>query len=336
MEVKVGILVTVCVGLLVGFIVLLGDCSTADRGTIYVDVSTTSDLKVGSPVKIAGVPAGKVDEIVYKGGEMDDAVGRRVWVRLHLRIDSEKIPTIHEDGKFYITTQGVLGEKYVEIDPGTPELASLKSGAVVEGVPPMRLEVIAAQAGSLLESVSKLVKDNEGALGDILGDMRETMSSMKSAAARIDKLVTDNEGKVAKAVDELVALETDARQLIASANHAVGDGEELRQTIANAREVSADIRARVGPVVGELEATLQKYAALAETGQAAVEEVRTSVVDGIGDARKALADISVLTGRIRDGKGSLGALLADDEIYDDVREMLKDLKRHPWKFLWKE
>ena len=29
-------------------------------------------------------------------------------------------------------------------------------------------------------------------------------------------------------------------------------------------------------------------------------------------------------------------LAAFGEIDDDVREMMKDLKRHPWKFLWKE
>jgi phospholipid/cholesterol/gamma-HCH transport system substrate-binding protein len=336
MEVKVGMLVTVCVGLLVGFIVLLGDCSTSARGDLFLDVDTTSDLKVGSPVKIAGVPAGKVEDIVYRGGKVDPETKELVWVRVRLRVDSEKIPTIHDDSLFYITTQGVLGEKYVEIDPGSPERPSLAAGAIRRGEPPLRLEVIAAQAGGLLKSVSKLVRDNEGALGDILRDTRETVASLKSAAAKVDSLVAGNESKLQGIIDELVAIEADARQLLAAANNAVGDGEELRRTIANAEEISGEVRSRVGPVVSKLESTLTQYSALAETGQAAVEDVRTGVVAGISDARKSLADVAVLTGKIRDGKGSLGALLADDEIYDDVREMLKDLKRHPWKFLWKE
>lgn len=336
MEVKVGMLVTVCVGLLAGFIVMLGDCSTAGRGDLFLDVDTTSDLKVGSPVKIAGVPAGKVDAIVYRGGEIDEATKRRVWVRVKLRVDSEKIPTIHDDSRFYITTQGVLGEKYVEIDPGSPEKPSLAPGAVRRGEPPLRLEIIAAQAGRLLESVTKLVGDNEGSLAAILNDTRDTVASLKSAAAKADTLISANEEKLTKIIDELLAAEADARTLLASANHAIGDGDELRRTIQNAQEISGEIRAQVGPVVSGLQSTLGQYSKLAETGQAAVEEVRSGVVAGINDARKALADVSVLTGKVRDGKGSLGALLADDEIYDDVREMLKDLKRHPWKFLWKE
>ncbi|MEZ4266802.1 MAG: MlaD family protein [Myxococcota bacterium] len=336
MEVKVGMLVTLCVGLLVGFIVMLGDCSTAGRGDLYLDVDTTSDLKVGSPVKIAGVPAGKVEAINYMGGQVDPATKERVWVRVTLRVDSEKIPTIHEDSRFYITTQGVLGEKYVEIDPGSPERAPLAAGAYRKGEPPLRLEIIAAQAGRLLESVTKLVGDNEGSLAAILNDTRDTVASLKSAAAKADTLISANEAKIGKVIDELLAVEADARQLLAGANHAVGDGDELRRTILNAQEISGEVRAQIGPVVSNLNNTLGQYSKLAETGQVAVEDVRAGVIAGIGDARKALADVSVLTGRIRDGKGSLGAILADDEIYDDVREMLKDLKRHPWKFLWKE
>jgi phospholipid/cholesterol/gamma-HCH transport system substrate-binding protein len=232
MEVKVGMLVTVCVGLLAGFIVMLGDCSTAGRGDLFLDVDTTSDLKVGSPVKIAGVPAGKVDAIVYRGGEIDEATKRRVWVRVKLRVDSEKIPTIHDDSRFYITTQGVLGEKYVEIDPGSPEKPSLAPGAVRRGEPPLRLEIIAAQAGRLLESVTKLVGDNEGSLAAILNDTRDTVASLKSAAAKADTLISANEEKLTKIIDELLAAEADARTLLASANHAIGDGDELRRTIA--------------------------------------------------------------------------------------------------------
>ena len=55
-----------------------------------------------------------------------------------------------------------------------------------------------------------------------------------------------------------------------------------------------------------------------------------------GEVRKALRGVSELMENVRDGEGTIGALLHDREMYDDIREMMKDLKRHPWKFLWKE
>lgn len=47
-------------------------------------------------------------------------------------------------------------------------------------------------------------------------------------------------------------------------------------------------------------------------------------------------DAKVLTARLKGGKGTAGALLARDELYDDLKEMVRDLKRNPWKFLWRE
>ena len=39
---------------------------------------------------------------------------------------------------------------------------------------------------------------------------------------------------------------------------------------------------------------------------------------------------------IRQGRGTVGAMLMDEEIYDDVQEMLRDLKHNPWKLFWRE
>ncbi len=40
--------------------------------------------------------------------------------------------------------------------------------------------------------------------------------------------------------------------------------------------------------------------------------------------------------RIEAGEGSIGRLLADEEIYEDIREFVRELKRRPWRIIWKE
>jgi phospholipid/cholesterol/gamma-HCH transport system substrate-binding protein len=49
-----------------------------------------------------------------------------------------------------------------------------------------------------------------------------------------------------------------------------------------------------------------------------------------------MVDAQKLSGGVREGKGTLGALLSDQDLYDDLRELLADLRRHPWKVIWKE
>jgi phospholipid/cholesterol/gamma-HCH transport system substrate-binding protein len=51
-------------------------------------------------------------------------------------------------------------------------------------------------------------------------------------------------------------------------------------------------------------------------------------------------DVRVIVERLRKGEGTIGKLLAEDAVYNDVkaitgnfREFSEDVKRHPWKLL---
>jgi len=39
--------------------------------------------------------------------------------------------------------------------------------------------------------------------------------------------------------------------------------------------------------------------------------------------------------KINEGKGTVGKLLYDDTVYNELEAMVKDLRRHPWKLFWK-
>ena len=335
-EIKVGILVTACLALLVTFVLVLGDVSTADRLDLFVDVPTSADLKPGAPVKVAGVPAGKVEAVTYHGGEMDEALGRRVYVRVHLRVDADKLGSVREDAMYFITTQGVLGEKYVEIDPGSPERPAVKMGDVREGEPPLRLELMAYNANRLLASLANIIRDNEQALNDILSESQGAVKAFRSAAERVDGILAENQGKVSEIVDQLITAERKANEVLDGAKAAIGDGEALRRTIANIERISVEARSQFQPVVDDLRGAIARYTELADTGKATVDEARVAALALLADARVALGNVKAMTEQLNSRESSIGALIADKELYDDVREMVKDLKRHPWKFIWKE
>jgi len=46
-------------------------------------------------------------------------------------------------------------------------------------------------------------------------------------------------------------------------------------------------------------------------------------------------DIAVILNRLKNGEGTLGKLLVKEEIYDNVEEFTSDIKEHPWKLLHK-
>jgi phospholipid/cholesterol/gamma-HCH transport system substrate-binding protein len=55
-----------------------------------------------------------------------------------------------------------------------------------------------------------------------------------------------------------------------------------------------------------------------------------------GKAGGLIDNVNGMVSDLRAGKGTAGALLAKDDIYSDLRELIRDLKRNPWKFFWKE
>jgi phospholipid/cholesterol/gamma-HCH transport system substrate-binding protein len=47
-------------------------------------------------------------------------------------------------------------------------------------------------------------------------------------------------------------------------------------------------------------------------------------------------DGQALLGMIQRGEGTVGGFVQDPQVYDDLKELMRDLKRHPWKMLWRD
>ncbi len=69
------------------------------------------------------------------------------------------------------------------------------------------------------------------------------------------------------------------------------------------------------------------------------ERIRQAIVDlseALAHAKNVSANADTMVTHMKDGKGSVGALVMNEQLYDDVQELFRDLKHNPWKFLWKE
>ena len=364
-EVKVGALILVCTGLLIAFLFLLGDFKTSESATIQVDFESSVGLKVGALVKVAGLRAGRVEEIEFR--QRDGGEERPLYVRVHLTMRPDLRAALKRDAAFYITTLGLLGEKYVEVDPGRAAEA-LPEDTVVVGSPPMRLEVMTARVEEFLRRGNKILADNELAIKETIVDVRAAAQQgrklMESAGAMVadarkdlrrivDKgmLLIDGADKtlatVRSAVDEYTPGKGKTGDVIAriaksgasvaeKVDRGLGDGSELRAIVADGRALVRRLRRfvdetsdKVGGFVKKVEVLVADAGAFVRDGKGQVAQIGARVTGLLDDAR-------VVMTNLKDGRGTVGALLSDREMYDDIREIMKDLKRHPWKFLWKE
>lgn len=323
MEVRVGGLILAAVALLVAFLILLGDFSCRERDPLFVDFPNSGDLKTGAPVKVSGVTVGKVATVELWAGRRDAAHGNKpVQVRAHLNIDTDALRMLHEDARFYISTLGVLGEKYVEIDPGTPEAPALKAGDVVEGIGPLRLEVVGASATDTLDDVSAIIKENRQPL-------KEAIAAIGRLATTADAMLAENRASVKQAVDNL-------SQVTGALATGTGDGGDLRGIVASLRGLADTLDRNVKPVAVRLPAIADRLDRVLTEGGDLAAEARVVVSDVRPGIAGIVGDVRTLSRNAVDGKGTIGGLLGDREIYDDLIALLKDIKRHPWKLLLKD
>lgn len=341
-EVKVGALVLFSLALLVGFVLVLGDFSMSDGFTFHVDFENAGGLKPGADVAIAGINVGNVKKLKFHPNK-DDGGQPAVEVRATLRIDQEYADAVRQDSEFFITRRGVLGEPYIEIETHSYDKPQVAEGAVLRGVEPPRMDVIVAKATQLLDTLHDLLSDPDIAAKDLI-------SNAASLMAHLDEVIVHNREDIDGTISNTRATTKEAAQLLSALNFAVEDGKKVRRlladsqaTAANARHISAKIDGDIDPLMDDVKVTASNARQVSESVGRIVGDNEQKLDESIANVHSStenLANLSknadTVVGRVESGEGTVGQLLADRQMYDDMKELLRMIKRRPWKILWKE
>lgn len=166
MELKVGIFVFVGLAILVFFILSIGGFKTWSSGyQINFNFNFVNGIKVGAPVRFAGVDVGEVRKIRLEFLPQQNRSNIRLeaWIR-----DIIQIPA---DSTVWVNTLGLLGEKYIEIMPGKDYDKLLKDDDCLTGVDPLPIHEIFNRAESIMRNldagVAKIM-NKEGTLGKLI------------------------------------------------------------------------------------------------------------------------------------------------------------------------
>lgn len=333
MEARVGLLVLLAMGLLGAFVFVLGGVSFADGYPIYADFDNPGSVQAGAPVRVGGVKVGRVEEVTYLGGRLDPTTGRRPLVRLRLSIDRDVEDTIHDDSLFYVTSQGVLGEQFVAVDPGTAEHPVLPEGSIVQGVDPPRLDLALALGYELLEDLVEGVRANRDELGGLLDDVVTLIHVLRD-------LLETNRDRVDHIVENVDAATDEGLALLRGARETYVDGPRPQRILARVEHLVGTLDREAEPILHDVhDVATSARDTLATIGPTERQEIQDTIHAAArisGDVETAVVDARDLVHDVREGEGTIGALLVDEEIYDDLQEMIRDLKHNPWKFFWRE
>lgn len=165
LEFKVGIFVFIGIILLSMFVLSIGKVRTWTSGYIVNFVfNFVNGVKVGAPVRFAGVDTGEVKRIdlIFLPQEQKTKAKIVCWVKKNVMIPS--------DSTIWVNTLGLLGEKYIEIMPGIDYTHCLAKNESFVGLDPIPMHEVARQAMNIVGSLNKGINNTQGTVGRLLND----------------------------------------------------------------------------------------------------------------------------------------------------------------------
>lgn len=224
-EMKVGSLVGITALLVVLFSWMIGIDHPLKQSTdFYVTYNFAGGIEVGSPVRVSGIKVGKVEKIDFfipkdsqsialkEPGSADiDTESRDTYpVRLKISVRKDASRGVKQDSRFYINLAGIIGERYIEVTPGSSQSLPLKKGETVAGVDPPRIDQLISQSFNLAGKITELVEKNKGDITRSIELLYKLSGNVNQTLEWVDRskiFKTD----LQKLVNNLIAITGDIR-----------------------------------------------------------------------------------------------------------------------------
>lgn len=332
LEIRVGMLVLAALGGVIAMLWLMGELSFGRGGRLAVEFSHSGNVVEGAPVKLGGVVVGRVDKIALTP-DRRDADGNPLPVKMTLALDNKAREALRDDTQVTVATQGPLGEPYLELFVGTGRDPLRADREPIRGVDAARLELVAAKMSSLLEGATRLIDQNPQALSELV-------VGVAGLSHTLDGVMKENREEIRTLLTDAAAAAKELREVAALARGQLQPGGKAAALIDDASASAKLLRSDLPQLTSDAKRALAGAAAV--SGQLTVEDgqrlkVALARYTAAGEKldRIAARTENVLA-KIEAGEGSFGGLYKDPQVYQDLKALMTELKRKPWKILWKD
>jgi phospholipid/cholesterol/gamma-HCH transport system substrate-binding protein len=286
------------------------------RYTLFLYFRDASGLSIGAPVTVYGVQAGIVKGIRWEKREVDGIIYYVV-----VEVDLAENIEIYENAQVKCVTAGLVGETNISIKAGDATFPRYKDGDELFGVPAPTLEEQIARlpplfdrAEDILNGVNKLVNNDASR-----ESFQRIVSNAESITARVDRMAATSEQELEGFLGRLRAFEERTSNTLAAADELLASSrEDLPVAIRSLREQLESFEEHQEKIVTDI------ADATASTKRAA-DEVADLLTSPDSDLRRFLdsiasigAHVDSIIRRADEGRGSMGRLLNDVRLYDNL------------------
>jgi phospholipid/cholesterol/gamma-HCH transport system substrate-binding protein len=315
-EFKAGIFILSALILFIGSIFVIGREKQlfSKQYEYFASFNDVKGLTEGAPIKLGGITIGRVDAIDFSENTGDNAVIAK------LSVNEKFINRLKEDSKVAIMTQGLLGDKYIHISNGS--------------------------APQSLAPGSKITVNSHKDITNIIESVSQITSKVEESAEHLDKTIhLLNDDIFKKAGSFLEQLNTIASD--------VKNGEGVLHSLVYSKEISESTKLVIHSLAalfnpeasknGTASNTLlSSFSATVHTFHEILKEIKNGkgvlhnlvyndtdneVVRLINSLTLTTEHLKRVSEGLASGNGTLGALLLDSSLYDNLIETTDKAKR---------
>jgi phospholipid/cholesterol/gamma-HCH transport system substrate-binding protein len=206
-ETKVGLLFLMAIVFVVIFASMMGMMNPFSASNeLVVLYNYAGGIDKGSPIRVMGIEVGKVKSIEFDPNGKT-ATGEEVKLKIKISINKTAWQTVKQDSRFYINMAGVIGEKFLEISPGSSKSPGFTSGDLVRGEDPPRIDQMISQGYGLAGKILDIVSKNEGSVTGMITQIDQLITNFNKTLALLDR--TSKNKDISKLVNNFITLTDD-------------------------------------------------------------------------------------------------------------------------------
>ncbi len=296
-QVRVGLAVTTAIIVLALAIFFVGETGAVfgERYRLITLVPSASGLLQGASVRLAGQDVGKVERIefvpVAERSHPDHVL------KITLGVNRAVKEQIRSDSEARIRTVGLLGDKIIDLTPGSAEARMLEQGDTVASAVALDYEQMLGTAFELVDDVAVMLRS-----------LRSIADSLLVGRGTAGQLLMDT-----TLYAELIRTSRSMNRFLTT----VAGGEGVLAQLAEDDQLYENLRSVI--------ADLDTLTAVLVSGEGTLSRLLTDeTLYWQLAATSARADS--LLASLEAGEGTLGQLMTDQELYESVLKLLVDMQ----------
>ena len=298
---RVGLLVMLTGGILLGLLTFVkkGGLKEDESVSAVAYFRDGSGLGKKSRIQIAGIAVGEIGEITLEG------------TRAKVTLKIKKEIGVRTNATLTKRSESLLGDYMLDLTPGTDDAPLLQNGGqIAKVIDAQGMETLMASMTAITADVQAVTASLKSVLGgpEGKGSLEAIVKNLVQLTEAVDKTIRESAGRLDMILANVEGVSGDVRKLTQ------GEQATVRSIVENIDAISKDVRDVIGTV---------KRVVGANEGE--VAGGLTSAKELIAKLDRSLANVEELTTKVKEGKGAVGALLADDRIGQKVAETVEDV-----------